>query len=250
MGVVVDGTTPANPSGPVSWLDTLRSGGGDLGNSIGRGFTDTVDGIAAAIGGAFKQGDPFAKIGVAAQEFRDGQIALRDRQDLIDKLLNYGSCYNPSSPNRPANTWFKVNFTAGIGAIRGVEVLPGGGLKLLSAGLWDIRSQIVSTTASGLLERWITWEVRVLTPSGSVHSRQIGKIVGRSSGHSTIVSSVMVPDPYYTIEVWVYSQNYRGSVIGYGPAYSRLTAQQVNSSTAGNDGSEPSGLADDAEEGA
>lgn len=248
------------PSRPVSGYEQVHTAGSRFGQDLseekirsllgGRAINPfdkflkgLTDGIANALRGVFTPGSLFANVGQAALEIKDGQLELNNRQDLIDNLLNYGSCFNPTSPVRNPDEWFKVNFTAPIGAMRNVEILPEGGLRLKKAGLWDIRSQIVSGSVTGLAERYIIWNVEVKKPNGERHSVQVGRITGRSPGHSTIVSSVMVPGPNYTVEVYVKSQNFGGQVIGYGPAHCRLTAQQINSNTVeGNTGAESSGI--------
>lgn len=253
-------TSPGvQPSSEVNGYETVHTAGSRFGQDLTessirsllsvrtvspfeRFANNFVKGIADAIRGIASLGSLFAPIKDAAQEFRDGQESLKNRQDLIDQLLNYGSCYVPEPMNNESGVWFKMPFTRQIGAMRGVQIMPGGGLKFLSRGLWDIRSQIVSSQARGLLERFIDWEVRVYAPNGSLFSKQIGKFWGRSPGHSTIISSVMVPEAGYYVEVWAMVTNFFGTNLSYGPAYTRLTAQQINSDTLiGDTGSEASG---------
>lgn len=208
-----------------------------------------VSGIQRLVGGIFR--DIFAAFRGTytgpdehLRGFQDGQLALRGRTDLLDPLLNYGSVYAPKySGSDAANTWHRVNFTRQISTeMRGCEVLPAGGIKLLTAGCWDIRAHVMTGGAWGLLPRHVRVEARVYRPDGRLFSTLQGRISGHDRQSIPVISSVQVPEAGYEVQVWLYSENYYTSW-GYGPAYSRLTVQQVSSATVPR-GNEESGIED------
>ena len=191
---------------------------------IGKAFQD---GLAGIVGGL---GDLFSPVRKAAQEVRDGQLALDGRVDLVDPLLNYGSVYVPQpSGLKQKNSWHRIPFTAKISTtMRGCSVLPAGGIRLDRPGLWDIRTHLVTGNAVGLLPREVTLDLRIVRPDGSTFSSLVGRTSSKSPDSITVISSVQVPDPGYEVQAWIYVHNYEANW-GSGPAYSRLTVQQINS---------------------
>lgn len=213
-------------------------------SGIGQALRDGIKGVVNSLSSLFRP------VYDAGQEMRDGQMALTERQDLIDKVLNYGSCFPSTMASAPASTWVRAPFNTQIGAARGVTQL-GYGLRLDSAGTWDCRAQIVTTSATGLLPRTIEWQVRVYRPNRTLHTLQVGRIPSKDSWQQSVVMSFQVDEPGCTVEVWLKSINYYGKIIGTGPKFCRLTAQQVDTVDRGAaDGSEASELGEDTEEGA
>ena len=202
--------------------------------------TNWIQNILGGIGEAFMNGlkgilNPsgwFKQINAAGSTVRDGQVDLIGRTDLLDPLLNYGSVYCPRSPGAmAANAWYRVNLTAQISTqMRGCSVYQAGGIVLEKAGLWDIRGHIVTARATGLLAREVTMDLRVVRPDGTTFSSLIGRIDGFSALSIPVIASVQTPEPNYRVEVWMYSKNY-GLSWGYGPTYSRLTVQQIQSTS-------------------
>ena len=219
----------------VPWREGRNNFFDNIIGGIGKAFRD---GLAGIVGGL---GDLFSPVRKAAQEVRDGQLALDGRVDLVDPLLNYGSVYVPQpSGVKQSNSWHRIPFTAKISTtMRGCSVLPAGGIRLDRPGLWDIRAHILTARATGLLPRSAAIHLRVVRPDGSTFSNLVGQNDSKSSDTITVISSVQVPDPGYEVQVWIYSTNY-GAAWGSGPKYSRLTVQQINSD------SEPSGDQDSA----
>ena len=222
----------------VPWQEGRNNFFDNIIGGIGKAFQD---GLAGIVGGL---GDLFSPVRKAAQEVRDGQLALDGRVDLVDPLLNYGSVYVPQRSGRnPPHTWHRIPFTAKISTtMRGCSALPAGGIRLDRPGLWDIRAHILVGSAIGLLPREVALELRVVRPDGSTFSNLVGKAGSKSQESITVISSVQVPDPGYEVQVWIYVQNYEANW-GGGPGYSRLTVQQINSDSeaSGDEGSEAPG---------
>ena len=208
----------------VPWQEGRNNFFDNIIGGIGKAFRD---GLAGIVGGL---GDLFSPVRKAAQEVRDGQLALDGRVDLVDPLLNYGSVYMPQpSGQKQANSWHRLPFTAKISTtMRSCSVLPDGGIRLDHPGLWDIRAHIVAGFANGLLSRQVTLDLRVVRPDGSTFSSLVGRTGAKSPDSITVISSVQVPEAGYEVQAWIYSQNYTASW-GSGPVYSRLTVQQINS---------------------
>lgn len=176
----------------------------------------------------------------AAQHVKDGQESLNSRADLLSPLLDYCSAYAP--PNDRDHARFgagRMPFTQQIGPSRNVQVTSDGRLKLLDRGLWDIRAQVVVSWISVFGNADIRVGVRVLRPDGSVFSQQtmIEKTTNITS--FTVVSSVVVDEPGYFVEVYVEQLDSGRGVFG-GPKWSRLTVQHISRDLKNNTGAESS----------
>lgn len=179
-----------------------------------------------------------------AEEIRDGQLDLNERQDTLDMLMNRASAYPSYSHAVGAGTWYRVPFDKQIGPARGAEIYPGG-IRLQRGGHWDVYAQLYTASTAGLLTRSIDWEVRVYTGAGSarkIYAKQVGRMNGNPSQQATIVTDFGFDAPGAEIEVWVNVRNWNGPNIAWGPAYCRLTTKQVSSERIGADGSEDSGI--------
>lgn len=208
--------------------------------NLNTGFLKNLgDRIAEAISGVARR-TGFEKLFSVGQVFRDGQVALRDRVDLISTLLDYGSVYMETaggllSPGENSGTML---FTKQIGPMRGCH-LDGGGIVLDKPGLWDIRAQLHFGRihlGSGRVE----WRVAVFTPSGTLFSEQRSKHDSAYVHTQTVVSSVVVPDEGYVVKVEVYWIQAFRELAG-GPANNRLTVQHISNRTdVGATGSEES----------
>ena len=92
VGIDVTGNTPADPSGPVSWLDTMQNSAGSLGSGLASGFTGFIGGIANAIGSIFGGGgrpnEPPQPLDPIFNPIKTNlEAALGPRFDQIDQLL-------------------------------------------------------------------------------------------------------------------------------------------------------------------
>ncbi|GAA1418099.1 hypothetical protein [Corynebacterium durum] len=201
MGVNLSGQIPGNPSQVGSVFDLLHNGAGPIGTAIGQGFTALVDGIASALAGGIAKGNPFYQISEATKPFRDGQRDIQDRIDLLSPLLDYGAVTLAERGNRGNG---KLGFYDQVGPLRGMEVLSGGGFKLLDKGLWDIDVQLEPSTVLLDFGIFVTTkvEIRVLRPNGSTYAvRDI--VTGYGNRHTMNGRmSVVVPEAGYRIEVW------------------------------------------------
>lgn len=171
---------------------------------IGQALVDGLRGVVSTVSSLF---NPVRK---AATQIRDGQLDLKGRTDLLDQLLNYGSVYVGSRAGRLRSAqWHRVNFDSQISTeMRGCEVVPDGGIRLLNKGMWDLRAHIVASNCVGLLLREFTVDLRVVRPDGSTFSSMIGRIDSNAQVSVPVISSVQIPEPGYEVQVWVFSYNY------------------------------------------
>lgn len=228
MGVNLSGQIPKDPASD-NILDRLSSEAGGLGQAIGGALNGMITGIGDAIRGVFEPGGVFSPIGEAAREITDGQTHLQDRMDLISALLDYGSAYIPEG--RHLNGALTLPFTQQLGPMRGVR-LKGNGIELLSPGLWDIRALVTRSFALTLAVNGMRTDVLVKRPDGSTYSIQSHKNHNSEVSTATVITSVVVPEPGYYVEVYSYGVIGRG-VVG-GPRWSRLTVQRISDETNGN----------------
>ncbi|OMQ08324.1 hypothetical protein BXT90_05465 [Corynebacterium amycolatum] len=164
-----------------------------------------------------------------AEAFEDGQTALKNRLDLLSPLLDYGSAYMDAQGGflQFGNNHGTMPFTNQIGPMRGCE-LHDNGIRLLAAGLWDIRCQMAyGNNALGVGNGTVEWFIRVYRPDGALFSEQIGLEANVWTKTSTIVSSVVVPEPGYTVRVevaWIHGSR---RLLG-GPRNNRLVVQHIS----------------------
>lgn len=222
----------------ISTLGKILSGAIQLGVGVFKVFADGVkafiDGIANAMKGVVNN-TIFDPLGKAVKE---GQLELNNRVDLLSPIQDYGSVYIPAGDDqlKGAQT---LPFTAQIGPMRGCKQYRNG-IMFLDKGLWDIRAQVTTSWVRTLTlgQQDVPVVLKVFTPSGQLFSSQ------RSNGNTagvntqTIVSSVVVPESGYYVEVEI-EYIYTGRGIYRGPAWTRLTAQHISREVHGtwNDGS-------------
>lgn len=189
----------------------------------------------------------------AAENIRDGQLELNDRQDLLDNLLNMGRTYCSDYQNYPSNTWVRMPFDTQFGVLREVEIIDGG-LRTLKPGQWNVWSQVyLGNMLAPFNTRDVEWEVRVYIPGENeddewkLHTVTKGRYLSNRPGHDVIITSFITETEVAHVEVWA-KTNMSGRTFGYGPAYNQLTVQQITSERAGNDGSGESNLPDDGDD--
>lgn len=192
--------------------------------SLGQLLNDLATALSG--GGAFGPGP--------LRDIRDGQLDLNNNVELLSPLLDYGSCYMATKFNFGGSS-VRVRFLDQIGPMRGCH-LDDGRIVLDDKGLWDIRCQLKYdiSLANGICGL----EVQVLRPDMSVYSTQEGLNYATGQATITVVTSVVVPDPGYRVQVIVV-QTTQGRGIEGGPKANRLTVQHLSRRTdIGNTGQE------------
>lgn len=196
---------------------------GNLFTRLLAGFLDLgqfLDDLAKAIKGIGNFGPG------PLRDIRDGQLDLNNRTGLLSPLLDYGSAY----ANTVAGIFNKgqVGFTNQIGPMQGCRLV-NGRIRLGDQGLWDIRCQLwIDSIAvvSGMVE----WEIRVLRPDGSTFSFQRTRLDSRDIFSSTNITSVVVPDAGYQVQIFITEMAPGRGAIG-GPGLNRLTVQHISRRT-------------------
>lgn len=166
-----------------------------------------------------------SKIKEVGKGFRDGQLDLNGRVDLLSPLQDYGSAY----ANTQAGIFNKgqVGFTNQIGPMQGCRLV-NGKIRLGDQGLWDIRCQLwIDWTG---LDGMVEWEIRVLRPDGSTFSYQRTRLDSAAIFSSTNITSVVVPDAGYQVQIFITEMAPGRGAIG-GPGLNRLTVQHISRDT-------------------
>lgn len=181
-----------------------------------------------------------------ADEFQDGQLALKNTLELLSPLLDYGSAYMDAQGGflQFGSNHGVMPFTRSIGEMKGCE-LHDNGIRFLSAGLWDIRCQMAyGNNALGVGNGTVEWFVRVYRPDGTLYSEQVGLEANVWSKTSYIASSVVVPEPGYTVKIevsWIHGSR---RLLG-GPRNNRLVVQHISNKVGvGGTGAEDSYIED------
>ena len=204
--------------------------GGDLGQSLNLAQSIAQQ-IAQALlgGGIFDLGDD--PLGAAANllglrwlqmdDFEDGQLALRDRLDLLSQLEDTGSSY-ADGQNAIVNLG-KVPFDRPLGPQKGCQLVNGGWV-LGDQGRWDIYARMAFSFTIG--PGGIGWQIRVYAPNGTLFSYQVDSYTDAASNTSGMHTSVVVPGPGYRVEVWITTLVAGRATIG-GSQNTRLTVNHI-----------------------
>ena len=196
-------------------------------------FSEWTSGLLADIASAFL--GKYSGSNQHLAQIRDGQLDLMNRTDLLSPLLDYCSVSTPPGSGDARKGAGRMPFTYQIGPRKNVTLVDGQ-LRLDAKGLWDIRAMV--TPSWKFTNTSVEAYIRVLRPDGSVFSQQ-GAYLSESSAETiTLITSVVVPEPGYTVEVYVESPSDRGWWTG--PQWTRLTVQRISDKTTGGSGSEQS----------
>lgn len=160
-------------------------------------------------------------------EVADGQLDLNDRTDLLSPLLDYGSAYASTASDITNTGQYAYDYQ--IGPMRSCYIWHGR-IILLDKGLWDIRARIFISFTVSPIGHDVGWEVRVLRPDGSIFSSTEDVFTSPSSQTREINTSVVVPDAFYQVQVFVKTLLV-GRGINGGPNRSRLTVQHISRDT-------------------
>ena len=217
----------------VPWQEGRNNFFDNIIGGIGRAFQDGLKGLTGGLGGIF------GSIVGAGKTVRDGQDELTDRADLLSPLLDYCSMSTPPGSGDALKGTGRVPFSYQIGPRRGATPVDGM-IRLDDQGLWDLRAMVTASWVAVGGETRVY--LRVLEPDGETIFSEQGYYTSTLSSHSaTVVSSVVVPEPGYYVDVWVTASAGRGWWTG--PQWTRLTAQHISRSveggTGGEDSSEP-----------
>ena len=217
----------------VPWREGRNNFFDNIIGGIGKAFQDGLKGLTGGLGGIFG-----AIVG-AGKEVRDGQDELTHRADLLSPLLDYCSMSTPPGSGDALKGTGLVPFTYQIGPRRGATPV-GGRIRLDDKGLWDLRAMVTASwiAVGGEARAYL----RVLKPDGETIFSEQGHFTSTLSSQTlTLVSSVVVPEPGYLVDVWVTAASARGWWTG--PQWTRLSAQHISRSveggTGGEDSSEP-----------
>lgn len=270
MAVNLSGVVPANPSGPVSWLDTLFGESGGLGNAIGgvikglfdtigsilqtglelggallsgivNGVTGLIDQVGKAIRGLLPSASPFGPIQDA---FEDGQKELRDRIDLIP--YGYCSAYMDKNVNLAlgTNNLRKMPFRGQLGPNSGAHIDPAGHIVFDETGTWTVHTVLNARGTAFTGNNNIEMYVSVRRPDNSIFSEKyVMDSVDTNPGSLVISQPFVIPEPGYYVAVWAWSGRWRWW--NGGTRYSGLTVIKADERTI-NPGSE---TVEDEEEG-
>ncbi|MEJ4100935.1 hypothetical protein V5S96_11305 [Corynebacterium mastitidis] len=213
----------------------LRAPADNLFNQVKGNFVGKfADGIADVLAGA-RSILGFERLERVGREFRDGQTELNHRTDLLSPLLDYGSaCMGNLSGWDVTGV---MPFRTQIGPMRGCR-LEDSGIRLGDKGLWDIRAQLTAESAIIVTGR-MEWRVVVKTPQGGVYSSQRATVTSNSRLTQTLVSSVVVPEPGYLVQVELLSLGIGRTIFG-GPDWNRLVVQHISREVSGSTGAEAS----------
>lgn len=219
----------------VPWQEGRENFFDNIIGGIGRAFQDGLAGIASGLS------DLFAPIFGAGTVVRDGQDKLTERTDLLSPLLDYCSMSTPPGSGDALKGSGRVPFSYQIGPRRGATPVDGM-VRLEDQGLWDLRAMVTSSWVTVGSE--IRAYLRVLEPDGeTIFSEQGYHSNTLRSQTLTLVSSVVVPEPGYYVDVWVTASLGRGWWTG--PQWTRLSAQHMSRSVEGGTGGEESSEGDD-----
>lgn len=156
------------------------------------------------------------------ENYRDGQLDLNGRLDLLEGVQGYGAAYMTKNPAVVSGAT-RMPFTGQFGPLKGVRILAGGGLLLESKGLWQISATTLakSTVFGGGDETVMYLSVRY--PGGAIFSEvpDVKRPGGARLTHH-MTAPFVIPDPNFEVQVWVTSAKWRN--FAGGTLYSRLSA--------------------------
>ncbi|MGB3706750.1 MAG: hypothetical protein WA998_00505 [Gordonia sp. (in: high G+C Gram-positive bacteria)] len=201
-----------------------NSGIGAIFNAIGS-IISNVTSIIGSIGDLF---DIANTQGAKIDVIEDGQLGLNSRVDLLSPMEDYGATYAAGEGGVFVNGTGVKNFDRQTGPMVGCH-LSGGRIVLEDQGLWEITARMsFSWTA---LSGDLIWYVRILRPDGSIFSQQVDRCTTKEETTRHITTTVVVPTPNYSVEVYV-STIVGGREIFGGPTHNRLIVHHMSRSTA------------------
>lgn len=149
--------------------------------------------------------------------FQDGQLALKNRLDLLDGVRGYCQAYMSQNVNGEwgTNNTRMLPFDAPLGPSRGAHVdAAKGGIVMDEPGLWTI-SLLCTARWTAYTSSWLDTDsvratLRVHRPDGSVYSQKVLQyLAGKSAVTPTLSVPVVVDQPGYYVTVEAYSSRWR-----------------------------------------
>lgn len=145
------------------------------------------------------------QVGQEIRAWRDGQLELQDRFDLMENLSGYANAFMSASPYINRNVWTRMQFDRRLGPPPKNATL-GGNAITLAKGTWNLRVRVTHDRHdSGR----VSVDIRVYYPNWHEKAGQIystGTAYGQvpNEGRATVAFThpVVCPDPGYRAEVW------------------------------------------------
>ncbi|MCJ7859279.1 hypothetical protein [Corynebacterium kalidii] len=223
MGISPDQYQPAWDGSPQD-IGALSRAGGDLGGGLAGSMQDTVGGIAEGLMNGLRgilTGGPFAPAEEAGEEFRNGQLDLNDRIDLLFGISGYGFSYMSKNINAQwsLNSTRRMPFDKQLGPAKNTHITEDGRLSLDGAGAWLIlvKAHARGTGFTGSAE--ISMTTRVRRPNGDLYHQTTDNvstfmdtgIVNHVRGPATILAvfPVVVDEPGCTVEAETWTGAWR-----------------------------------------
>lgn len=183
-------------------------------------------GIADAIRGVVRPG-----FETVEQAFRDGQMELINRLDLLDGLRGYCSTYMTTNVNLAwgVNNSRIMPFKAPVGPHKGARPETSqGGIVLEEAGAWLIGAKTTARGTGFTGQNEVNQNIVIYRPDGTVYSENVA-IAQPGTQPETIVDTctVVVPEPNYIVRVRTWSGRWRW--YDGGTRFSRLWAVKQDS---------------------
>lgn len=221
MGVLVDQSkVPADPTESRGILSQIQDGAEGLGDALGDGFNGFVSGIAGALSGVIT-GGPFAPVAEAGEAFRNGQLDLENRVDLLFGISGYGFSYMSKNINAQwsLNNSRRLPFDRQLGPAKNTHITEDGRLSLDGVGAWLVlvKTHGQGTTFGG--NAMIRQTVRIRRPNGQFYHTCIddastfseGGFITDPKGAGTLLSvfPVVIDEPGCKVEVETWTGAWR-----------------------------------------
>lgn len=167
-------TTEASAKAAMSAPVTQAMGGAQ--SSFGGAIGGLIRGVAAALN--INKGnvdDEFKPISDAIDPFRDGQLALVGRLDLLEGNFGYGAAYMGRNINAEwgSSNWRDLPFDIQLPPGKNVTILSNGRMRLDAPGLWTIYCRIHGRATSYTGGGAVTLRLTVYSRTGRIISQPI-----------------------------------------------------------------------------
>ena len=212
MQSLTEGKVRARLREPVD--DAMGQMAVGLGDGLLAGVADALRGIARA-----------PMFGPVADAYADGQSELIGRLDLLDGVRGYCSTYQDRNVNAAwgLNNTRILPFRGAHGPYKGAhpDEAGDGGIILEEAGLWLVGAKVSARSTIFTGSNEVRVRILIYRPDGSLYSASTARDTpGTQAGTVADVTTVVVPEPGYTVRVEAWSGRWRW--YDGGLAHSRL----------------------------